>query len=126
MRFLVALFAIATVASAQYLFEPAAPQHHHQHQQQHPTIVHAMHHRQMHAAEIPMANPAVVDNAIVESHLPAEYMRASNFYRNPRIAQGLAKESLLTDKEMPVYEREADKIPREQVFKLFKNAGFLH
>lgn len=110
MRFLVALFAIVTVASAQYLFEPAAPQHH----------------RQMHSAEIPMANPAVVDNAIVESHLPAEYMRASNFYRNPRIAQGLAKESLLTDKEMPVYEREADKIPREQVFKLFKNAGFLH
>lgn len=120
MRFLAALFALITVSSAQYLFEPATHQ---------APIAYAMHQpavRMHHHGEVPQANPAVVDNAIVESHLPAEYMRASNFYRNPRIAAGLAKESLLTDKEMPVYEREADKIPREQVFKIFKNAGFLH
>lgn len=73
-----------------------------------------------------LANPSVVDNSAVEAQLPAELMRASNFYRNPKTADALAKDSWLTDKEMPVFEREADKIPREQVFKIFKNAGFLH
>lgn len=72
-----------------------------------------------------LANPAVVDASIVEAHLPEEQMRASHFYRNPKTAKALAESSWFTDKEMPVFEREADKIPREQVFKLFKNAGFL-
>lgn len=72
-----------------------------------------------------LANPAVVDASIVEAHLPEELMRASHFYRNPKTAAALAKSSWFTDKEMPVFEREADKIPREQVFKLFKNAGFI-
>lgn len=72
-----------------------------------------------------LANPAVVDASIVESHLPEEQMRASHFYRNPKTAAALAESSWFTDKEMPVFEREADKIPREQVFKLFRNAGFL-
>lgn len=112
MQFLVVVLAIVSVSSAQYVL----------HQQ---SIAYAMHQPQMHT-ESPLANPAVVDNSIVESHLPAEYMRASNFYRNPKTADALAKDSWLTDKEMPVFEREADKIPREQVFKIFKNAGFLH
>jgi len=42
------------------------------------------------------------------------------------IAANLAKESLLTKKEMAVVHREAEKIPREQVYKLFKNAGYLN
>lgn len=78
-----------------------------------------------HSAYSSLANPAVVDAAIVESHLPEDQMRASHFYRNPKTAAALAESSWFTDKEMPVFEREADKIPREQVFKLFKNAGFL-
>lgn len=72
-----------------------------------------------------LANPAVVDVSVVESHLPEEQMRASHFYRNAKTAAALAESSWFTDKEMPVIAREADKIPREQVFKLFKNAGFL-
>lgn len=72
-----------------------------------------------------LANPAVVDASMVESRLPEEQMRASLFYRNPKTAAALAESSWFTDKEMPVFEREADKIPREQVFKLFRNAGFL-
>lgn len=71
----------------------------------------------------PLAHRAVVENAYSESQLPDELR--NDFYKDSRIASGLAKESQLTDKEMAVYEREAEKIPREQVYKLFKNAGFI-
>lgn len=73
-----------------------------------------------------LAHPAVVDNTIAESHLPPELSKSARFYSNPHIAAALARDSWLTDKEAPVFEREADKISREQVFKIFKNAGFLH
>lgn len=72
-----------------------------------------------------LAHRAVIENAIRESELPSELIRSNRFYSNPRIAAGLAKESWFTDKEMPVFDREAEKIPREQVFKIFKNAGFI-
>ncbi|XP_031624097.1 uncharacterized protein LOC116341278 [Contarinia nasturtii] len=74
-----------------------------------------------------IAHPAVVENSIAESQLPPELSKSHRFYSNPQVAAGLANESWLTDKEAPVFEREADKIPdvREQVFKIFKNAGFL-
>lgn len=73
-----------------------------------------------------LAHPGVVDNSIAESNLPPEFSKSARFYSNPHIAAALARDSWLTDKEAPVFEREADKIPREQVFKIFKNAGFLH
>lgn len=72
-----------------------------------------------------LANPAVIDASIVESMLPDDLMRASRFYRNPKTAGALAQASWLTDQEMPVLQREADRIPREQVYKLIRNAGFL-
>ncbi|ALC43527.1 CG13314 [Drosophila busckii] len=71
------------------------------------------------------AHPSVVRNAQWESELPAELSKSARFYNDPVIAANLAKESLLTRKEMAVEHREADKIPREQVYKLFKNAGWL-
>ncbi|XP_034483742.1 uncharacterized protein LOC117788910 [Drosophila innubila] len=71
------------------------------------------------------AHPSVVKNAQWESELPAEFSKSARFYNNPVIAANLAKESLLTRKEMAVVHREAEKIPREQVYKLFKNAGYL-
>ncbi|XP_068147873.1 uncharacterized protein [Drosophila tropicalis] len=71
------------------------------------------------------AHPSVVQNAHWESELPAELSKSSRFYNDPVIAANLAKESLLTRKEMAVIDREAEKIPREQVYKLFKNAGYL-
>ena len=74
----------------------------------------------------PIAHPAVVDNAIKESQLPDDLIRSNQFYRNPKTADALAKESWFTDKEMPVFNREAEKIPREQIVKIFKNAGFIH
>lgn len=85
---------------------------------QHPDYAHAL--RSRHPT---LANPAVVDVSVVESQLPAHLMRASQFYRNPKTADALAQSSWFTDKEMPVLQREADRIPREQVFKLIKNSG---
>lgn len=72
-----------------------------------------------------LAHPAVVANSIAESQLPPELLKSHRFYSNPRIAAGLTRASWLTDKEGPVFQREADNIPREQVFKLFRNAGFI-
>lgn len=72
-----------------------------------------------------LSHPAVVENAIRESALPPELLKSSRFYSDPRTAAFLAKDSWLTDKESPVFEREADRIPREQVLKIFKNAGFV-
>lgn len=67
---------------------------------------------------------AVEYNAQQEALLPAQLK--NQFYNDPRIAASLAKESWLTNKEMAVVEREAEKIPREQIFKMIKNAAFVH
>lgn len=72
-----------------------------------------------------LSHPSVVANSIDESQLPPELLKSHRFLSNPHVAEGLAQASWLTDKEAPVFEREAEKIPREQVFKLFKNAGFI-
>lgn len=72
-----------------------------------------------------LAHPAVVENSIREAALPLELQRSNRFYSDPKVAAALAKDSWLTDKESPVIDREAEKIPREQVFKIFKNAGFI-
>ncbi|GAB0089801.1 uncharacterized protein DMENIID0001_044170 [Sergentomyia squamirostris] len=73
--------------------------------------------------EQPLEHPAVVANAISEQQLPAELLKSNDFYNNPRTAEGLAKESWFGDKEMPVYQREAEKIPRGQIVKILRNAG---
>ncbi|XP_055844848.1 uncharacterized protein LOC129911165 [Episyrphus balteatus] len=70
-----------------------------------------------------LAHKSVVENAIREAQLPPEL--TNNFYKNPRVAAALAKESWLTDKEMPVFDREAEKIPRDMIYKIFKNAGWV-
>lgn len=80
-------------------------------------------HEDQQEAYSPLAHPALIDNARLESTYPAEW--TNDQYKNPKIAAALARESWLTDKEMPVFERVAEKIPREQVFKIFKNAGFI-
>lgn len=109
------LFTLAVLgaASAQYLAAPipyardAVP----------------IHENQQEAGYSSLAHPAVVNNALREAQYPAEW--TNDQYKNPKIAAALARESWLTDKEMPVFDRVADKIPREQVFKIFNNAGFI-
>ncbi|XP_073959405.1 uncharacterized protein [Choristoneura fumiferana] len=70
-------------------------------------------------------HPAVEQNAAVESQLPRELLKSRDFYDNPAVAEGLAKESWFTNKEMQVVEREAEKIPRSSIYKIVKSAGFL-
>ncbi|XP_017779855.1 PREDICTED: uncharacterized protein LOC108565084 [Nicrophorus vespilloides] len=65
-----------------------------------------------------LAHKAVVENAAVEAQLPHELINP--FYKNPRIAAGLAKESWFGDKEFPVFNRQADKIPREEIAKIVR------
>jgi hypothetical protein len=72
-----------------------------------------------------LAHPAVVATAAAEQQLPQELLKSNQFYSNPHVAEGLAKDSWFSDKEMPVFEREADKIPRDRVERIFKNAGFI-
>ncbi|CAD7006678.1 uncharacterized protein LOC101449577 [Ceratitis capitata] len=69
-------------------------------------------------------HPAVIANAEREAHLPPELSKSRRFYSNPRIAAALAKQSLLTPKEMAVIDREADKIDRNEIYKIFHNAGW--
>ncbi|XP_055608708.1 uncharacterized protein LOC129755989 [Uranotaenia lowii] len=83
----------------------------------------ALQHQPVHQQQPPLAHPAVVENAMHEAQYPAELQ--NNFYKNPHIAEALAKESWFGDKEMPVYERAADKIPRDRIAKIIKNAGFI-
>lgn len=91
------------------------------HQSLEPAPIHEMPDERLPAASL--AHPAAIETAERESRYPADW--TNDQYKNPRIAAALAKESWFTDKEMPVFNRVADTIPREQVFKLFKNAGFI-
>lgn len=71
------------------------------------------------------SHPAVEANAASEAQLPPQLLKSHAFYSNPAIAAGLAKESWFTHKEMQVVEREAEKIPRQRIYDIVKNAGFL-
>ncbi|KAJ8932012.1 hypothetical protein NQ314_015028 [Rhamnusium bicolor] len=66
--------------------------------------------------ETDISHPAVVENAIAESQLPSELLNP--FYKNPGIASALAKESWFTNKEFLVRHREAEKIPRQEIYKI--------
>ncbi|XP_044729659.1 uncharacterized protein LOC123293009 [Chrysoperla carnea] len=65
----------------------------------------------------------VVLTSLQEQALPSHLRNP--FYKNPRIRAGLAKHSWFHHGEMPVFEREASKIPREEIYKILWNAGFL-
>lgn len=113
MQSFIAFFALLTLTSAQYVVP-------------HQPIVYALQPQATVTRDVAsLAHPDVVANSIRESQLPQDLIRSNNFYRNPKTADALAKDSWFGDKEMPVFEREAAKIPREQVLKIFKNAGFV-
>ncbi|XP_018397463.1 PREDICTED: uncharacterized protein LOC108775556 [Cyphomyrmex costatus] len=73
--------------------------------------------------ETMLAHPAVIINSAMEDNLP--YQLRNDFYKDPSIAAGLAKESWFIDKEMQVIEREADKIPKEKIYNVLHNAGLV-
>lgn len=114
MKLFLAISALFCAASAQvYLQQPIPYGFHSQ-----PT------HHVIKKVTSPLAHKAVIENSIRESQYPSEYL--NKFYDNPRVAAGLAEASWLTDKEMPVFEREADKVPREEIFKIINHAQFVH
>lgn len=69
------------------------------------------------------AHPSVVANAEKEAQLPPKLSKSHRFLSDPRIAAALAKDSWFTEHEMPVYQREAEKIPREMIYKILKQSG---
>lgn len=69
-----------------------------------------------------LVHQEVAANAARESQLPPELLNP--FYKDPRIATGLAKESWLANKEFPVFHRDTQDIPREAILKIFRSAGF--
>jgi hypothetical protein len=69
------------------------------------------------------AHRDVVATAEQDSYLP-EHLK-NPFYKNPRIAQALAKESWRLNGEEQVFQREAEKIPRQKVYSILKQAGFI-
>ncbi|GBP16135.1 hypothetical protein EVAR_9855_1 [Eumeta japonica] len=76
-------------------------------------------------APVVKPHPAVEINAANEALLPRELLKSRDFYDNPTVAAGLAKESWFANKEMQVVQREAENIPRERIYHIVKNAGFL-
>lgn len=70
-----------------------------------------------------LGHPAVVHNSQLESQLPPQLLNP--FYKNPRIAAALAKESWFAPGESQVIDREAEKIPREKIYSVLKNAGLV-
>jgi hypothetical protein len=98
MKILLLLNALVLGAFAQLIVQPAA---------QHQSLEH----------------PAVIESQIWESQLHPGLLKSSRFYSDPKTAARLAQESWFTDKEHPVFEREADKIERNQITKIFANSG---
>ncbi|KAK9511416.1 hypothetical protein O3M35_000077 [Rhynocoris fuscipes] len=69
----------------------------------------------------PLAHRDVLLNAEAEAQLPSHLLNP--FYKNPRIAEALAKESWFGPGEVHVTQRETEKIPRTKVVSVLKNAG---
>ncbi|XP_053986456.1 uncharacterized protein LOC128880423 [Hylaeus volcanicus] len=68
-------------------------------------------------------HPANLLTSALEDTLPNHLK--NDFYKNPRIAARLAQESWFINKEMQVIDRETDKIPREKIYNVLHNAGFV-
>lgn len=69
------------------------------------------------------AHPSVLENSQREAELPPELSKSHRFLNNPKVAALLSKDSWFTEHEMPVYDREAEKIPREMIYKILKQSG---
>jgi hypothetical protein len=70
-----------------------------------------------------LAHRAVIVNSEAEARLPPSLQNP--FYKNPHIEAALAKESWFTPGEQQVREREAEKIPRQKIYSILKDAGFV-
>ncbi|XP_067622809.1 uncharacterized protein [Eurosta solidaginis] len=69
------------------------------------------------------AHIAVIENAAYEETLPNELRNP--FYKTPRVRAALAKSSWFGPGEMPVYDRQAEKIPRAEIYNVLVHAGLI-
>lgn len=70
-----------------------------------------------------LAHHAVLFNAEQEAKLPPNLLNP--FYKDPRIAESLAKQSWFGPGEKHVTDRESEKIPRDRIYYALKSAGLL-
>ncbi|XP_062142406.1 uncharacterized protein LOC133850358 isoform X2 [Drosophila sulfurigaster albostrigata] len=66
---------------------------------------------------------AVLENAAWEQTLPPHFQNP--FYQSPRVRQALAKSSWFGPGEQVVHERQAEKIPRMEIYNVLSHAGLL-
>lgn len=71
----------------------------------------------------PISHQAALLNAEEEAKLPPSLLNP--FYKNPRIAEQLAKQSWFEPGENLVEDRETEKIPRDKIFYALKSAGLI-
>ncbi|XP_017486316.1 PREDICTED: uncharacterized protein LOC108374802 isoform X1 [Rhagoletis zephyria] len=69
------------------------------------------------------AHIAVIENDAYEESLPNALRNP--FYKTPRVREVLAKSSWFGPGEEPVYERQAEKIPRAEIYNVLAHAGFI-
>ncbi|XP_055386261.1 uncharacterized protein LOC129615187 [Condylostylus longicornis] len=66
---------------------------------------------------------AVIENDAFEQSLPSEYRNP--FYKTPRVRAALAHFSWFVPGEEPVFDRQAEKIPRSEIYSVLSHAGLL-
>lgn len=71
----------------------------------------------------PISHRAVLFSAEEEAKLPPSLLNP--FYKNPRIAEQLAKQSWFEPGENLVEDRDTEKIPRDKIFYALKSAGLI-
>ncbi|XP_064551388.1 uncharacterized protein LOC135437400 [Drosophila montana] len=66
---------------------------------------------------------AVLENAAWEQTLPQQLQNP--FYRTPRVREALARSSWFGPGEEVVLERQAEKIPRMEIYNVLSHAGLI-
>ncbi|XP_054083998.1 uncharacterized protein LOC105219368 [Zeugodacus cucurbitae] len=70
------------------------------------------------------AHIAVIENDAYEQTLPNSLRNP--FYKTPRVREALAKSSWFGPGEEPVYDRQAEKIPRAEIYNVLSHAGLIN
>ncbi|XP_043644853.1 uncharacterized protein LOC122614349 [Drosophila teissieri] len=66
---------------------------------------------------------AVVENAAWEKSLPQQFQNP--FFNTPRVRDALARSSWFGPGEDVVYDRQAEKIPRMEIYNVLSHAGLI-
>ncbi|XP_072949203.1 uncharacterized protein [Epargyreus clarus] len=72
---------------------------------------------------LPPPHPAVVAVRLEEEQLPPQLRKPA--LRNPHLREILTLTSVLHQGEKPVFQREADSVPRREIYNILTHAGFI-